>query len=57
MFKIKNDPRVTKVGHFLRKQVLMSFLSFNVLKGDMSLVGTRPPTLDEVSTTRIIGEE
>lgn len=48
MFKMENDPRVTKVGKFIRRTSIDELPQFwNVLKGEMSLVGTRPPTEDE----------
>ena len=48
MFKMDDDPRIFPFGHTLRDTSLDEFPQFwNILKGDMSLVGTRPPTLDE----------
>lgn len=48
VFKMKDDPRITRVGHFIRKTSIDELPQFfDVVRGDMSLVGTRPPTLDE----------
>ena len=48
MFKMDDDPRIIPIGKFIRKYSIDEFPQFwNVLKGEMSLVGTRPPTVDE----------
>ncbi|PIE67463.1 MAG: hypothetical protein CSA23_04250 [Deltaproteobacteria bacterium] len=53
MFKMKEDPRITRVGRILRKTSMDEFPQFvNVLRNDMSLVGTRPPTCEEVACYR-----
>lgn len=56
-FKNADDPRVTSVGKFLRKTSIDEFPQFwNVLIGDMSLVGTRPPTYNEINSYELAVE-
>jgi exopolysaccharide biosynthesis polyprenyl glycosylphosphotransferase len=50
VFKIKDDPRITKIGHFIRKYSIDELMQlFNVFKGDMSIVGPRPALPNEVA--------
>lgn len=50
MFKMRDDPRVTKIGKFIRKHSIDEFPQFvNVFLGQMSVVGPRPPLPNEVA--------